>query len=237
MNQKNTIDILAFGAHADDVEIGMSGSIAKWTKLGKKVVICDLTEAELSSNGTVPIRKQEAEQAASIIGVHERINLQMPDRGLLITEEKIASLVKIIRTYKPKLIFAPYYEDRHPDHANCAQLVREAFFSAGIAKYDTSTEVHKANKLCYYMINGNTTPDFVVNISNEMDVKEQALRAYRSQFMKTENSVDTPLTNNYIERVVARDRLFGTEVGVHFAEGFKINQPIVINEDIFGDNL
>lgn len=237
MNQKNTIDILAFGAHADDVEIGMSGSIAKWTKLGKKVVICDLTEAELSSNGTVPIRKQEAEQAARIIGVDERINLQMPDRGLLITEEKIATLVKIIRTYKPRLIFAPYYEDRHPDHANCAQLVREAFFSAGIAKFDANSQVHKAKKLCYYMINGNIAPDFVVDISNEIDVKEQALRAYRSQFMKTENSVDTPLTNHYIERVVARDRLFGTEVGVNFAEGFKINQPIVINEDIFGDNI
>ena len=127
------LHILAFGAHADDVEIGMAGTIAKYTKQGYEVGICDLTEADLSSNGTIELRKEEAKAAARIMGVKTRLNLAMPDRGLYMKEEYIREIVKVIRTYKPKLVFAPYYEDRHPDHANCAKLVEEAIFQREFA--------------------------------------------------------------------------------------------------------
>ena len=112
-------------------------------KQGYEVGICDLTEADLSSNGTIELRKEEAKVAARIMGVKTRLNLAMPDRGLYMKEEYIREIVKVIRTYKPKLVFAPYYEDRHPDHANCAKLVEEAIFSAGIRKYMPELSPHR----------------------------------------------------------------------------------------------
>ncbi|MGV3465802.1 MAG: bacillithiol biosynthesis deacetylase BshB1 [Heyndrickxia sp.] len=230
----NSIDILAFGAHADDVEIGMGGSIAKWASEGKKIVICDLTRAELSSNGTVETRQVEAKNAAEILGVKERITLSLPDRGLYKTDDNILRIVEIIRTYKPTLVFAPYYEDRHPDHANCAYLVEEAFFSAGIRKITTqsATIAHKPNGLYHFMINGFQRPDFTVDITDYMDKKVESLFAYKSQFVETQDGVKTPLTDGYIETVQARERLFGKEVGTKYAEGFKSKKPILLNLDV-----
>ena len=236
MNDK-TLHILAFGAHADDVEIGMGGSIAKWTTSGKRVGICDLTEAQLSSNGTIEIRKVEANKAAELLGVTERLSLGFPDRGLLLQEEFIRKIATVIRRYQPQIVFAPYFEDRHPDHGNCARLVEEAVFSAGIRKYQTenSQKPHKVSRVYFYMINGFHKPDFTIDISASMEHKIAALRAYKSQFEQTDTSVETPLVNGYIETVESRERLFGQQVGVKFAEGFKSKVPILLNRDLVGD--
>ncbi|SDM45012.1 bacillithiol biosynthesis deacetylase BshB1 [Bacillus sp. OK048] len=231
------LHILAFGAHADDVEIGMGGSIAKWSASGKRIGICDLTDADLSSNGTIEIRKEEAKQAATILGVTERWSLAFPDRGLLLQEEFIRQIAFVIRKYQPQIVFAPYFDDRHPDHGNCARLVEEAVFSAGIRKYqtDNSQAAHKVANVYFYMINGFHKPDFVIDISETMKRKIAALKAYKSQFEQSENSVETPLVNGYIETVEARERLFGQQVGVQFAEGFKSKVPILLNCDLIGD--
>ena len=236
MNDK-PLHILAFGAHADDVEIGMGGSIAKLTASGKRVGICDLTEAQLSSNGTIEIRKKEANKAAELLGVTERLSLGFPDRGLLLQEEFIRRIASVIRRYQPQIVFAPYFEDRHPDHGNCARLVEEAVFSAGIRKYQTenSQKPHKVSRVYFYMINGFHKPDFTIDISAYMENKIAALRAYKSQFEQTDTSVETPLVNGYIETVEARERLFGQQVGVNFAEGFKSKVPILLNCDLMGD--
>jgi bacillithiol biosynthesis deacetylase BshB1 len=230
------LDILAFGAHADDVEIGMGGTIAKYTSLGKKIGICDLTKAELSSNGTVELRKQEAKLAAEILGVHVRQTLDLPDRGLYFNEDNLIQIVDIIRRYQPKIIFAPFFEDRHPDHGNCARLVEEAVFSAGIKNYQTpgGYEAHRPSNLFFYMINGFHKPEFVVDISLFFDKKKAALQAYRSQFEKGKDTVETPLVNGYVESVEARERLFGKEVGVHYAEGFKTKKPFLVQYDLLG---
>lgn len=232
-----TLHILAFGAHADDVEIGMGGTIAKLTASGKRVGICDLTDADLSSNGTIELRKQEALKAANILGVTERLSLAFPDRGLLLKAEYIREIASIIRKYQPQIVFAPYFEDRHPDHGNCARLVEEAVFSAGIRKYQTENfqAPHKVSRVYFYMINGFHKPDFTIDISDTMEHKIAALRAYNSQFELTEDSFETPLVNGYIETVEARERLFGQQVGVNFAEGFKSNVPILLNRDLIGD--
>lgn len=235
----NDVDILAFGAHADDVEIGMGGSLAKYAALGKKILICDLTKAELSSNGTVKKRIQEAKRAAAILGV-ERISLDLPDRGLFMNKDAIDEIVAIIRRYRPKLLFAPYYEDRHPDHGNCMRLVEEAAFSAGIRKYREETGPgvegpHKANHLYLYMINGFHKPDFLIDISETISQKLDSLRAYESQFQKDENAVETPLVNGYIETVEARERLFGHGAGVAYAEGFISKKPLLLSADLLGD--
>ncbi|TYR79928.1 bacillithiol biosynthesis deacetylase BshB1 [Priestia megaterium] len=230
------IDVLAFGAHADDVEIGMGGTLAKMAEQGLKVVICDLTQAELSSNGTVELRKEEAKQAASVLGIHDRIDLHMPDRGLFMKVEYINKIVSIIRTYQPKLVFAPYFDDRHPDHGNCARLVEEAAFSAAVKKYKDShhLEAHRLSALYFYMINGFHKPDFVVDVSHTFHKKIASLQAYKSQFLKTEETVETPLVNGYIETVESRERLFGKEVGVQYAEGFLSKKPLLIYDDLVG---
>lgn len=231
------LHILAFGAHADDVEIGMGGSIAKLTASGKRIGICDLTDAQLSSNGTIELRKQEAKNAAEILGVSKRMSLALPDRGLLLQEEFIRKIAAVIRRYQPQIVFAPYIEDRHPDHGNCARLVEEAVFSAGIRKYQTedTQAPHKVSKVYFYMINGFHKPDFTIDITDTMVHKIASLRAYKSQFEQTENSAETPLVNGYIEAVEARERLFGQQVGVNFAEGFKSKVPILLNRDLIGD--
>lgn len=231
------IHILAIGAHADDVEIGMGGTIAKLAAEGKNVAICDLTDADLSSNGNVDLRKKEASEAAAILGVKERISLGFPDRGLFLQDNYIRKIAALIRKYKPQIIFAPYFEDRHPDHGNCARLVEEAVFSAGIRKYKTETDdvPHKAARVYFYMINGFHKPDFTIDISDTIDQKIAALRAYKSQFEQTEQSYDTPLVNGYIETVESRERLFGKQVGVKYAEGFISKIPILLNRDLLGE--
>ncbi|MHC0036134.1 bacillithiol biosynthesis deacetylase BshB1 [Pseudoneobacillus sp. C159] len=228
-----SLKILAFGAHADDVEIGMGGTIAKYTEKGLSVGICDLTNAELSSNGTIELRKLEALNASELLGVTVRENLTMPDRGLFLQEEFILKATEMIRKYKPEVVFAPFWKDRHPDHGNCARIVEEAVFNAGIKKYVTKNfnEAHRVNQLYFYMINGFHKPDFVIDISKHMERKIESLRAYESQFTKTNGSFETPLVNGYIETVEARERLFGKEVGVLYAEGFKTNRPLLYDLD------
>ena len=229
--------MLAFGAHPDDVEIGMGGTIAKYAQQGYDIGICDLTLAELSSNGTVHIRQQEAKRAAAILGVNTRIQLQLPDRGLTVQKEYIDQIVTVIRTYRPKVVFAPYWEDRHPDHGQCAKLVEEAVFSAAICRYEDRRQLppHRVHAVYFYMINGFHRPHFVVDISDTIDKKLASLRAYESQFERKIDSVDTPLTNGYIETVESRERLFGKEVGVSFAEGFMTKKPLILVHDLLGE--
>nr|WP_241748866.1 bacillithiol biosynthesis deacetylase BshB1 [Bacillus sonorensis] len=230
------LDILAFGAHSDDVEIGMGGTIAKYSKKGFRIGICDLTEAELSSNGTVDTRKSEAALAAEILGASPRVSLALPDRGLFVNQAAVREAVTVIRKYKPKLVFVPYQKDRHPDHGHAAEIVEEAVFSAGIHKYQDAEDLpaHKVQNMYYYMINGFHKPEFVIDISDTMEQKTAALRAYKSQFSRSEHSVETPLTNGYIETVEAREKLLGKEAGVTYAEGFFSKRTLLLNNDLFG---
>jgi bacillithiol biosynthesis deacetylase BshB1 len=217
----------------------MGGMIAKYVSYGKRIGICDLTRAELSSNGTVDIRKEEARKAADILGVGIRETLNLPDRGLYFNQDYITKIAEVIRKYRPSLVFAPYMEDRHPDHGHCARLVEEAIFSAGIKKLETegTHPPHKVKNLYFYMINGFHTPDFLVDISSFIDKKIASLEAYESQFVKSPESYETPLVNGYIETVQARESLFGKQAGVQYAEGFKVNKPLLLNMDLFGEEL
>ncbi|MET3696094.1 bacillithiol biosynthesis deacetylase BshB1 [Bacillus oleivorans] len=236
MNQA-TLHVLAIGAHPDDVEIGMAGTLAKLHNEGLKTGICDLTLADLSSNGTVEIRKNEARTAAEILGCTIRVNLGIPDRGIRLDDEQIRKVVTVIRTYRPKLIFIPYREDRHPDHGWCARLVEEAVFSSSIKNYRDTENLppHRVDAVYYYFINGFHKPDFCVDITDTMEKKIASLKAYASQFSKAEaGRVETPLTNGYIETVEARERMMGKEVGVAYAEGYKTAKPLLLDSQGLG---
>lgn len=221
------LDILVFGAHADDAEIGMGGTIAKHTAAGQRVGICDLTEAEMSSNGTVELRRQEAAAASAVLGLSARTNLGLPDRGLQGGREQIEAIVAEIRRWQPRIVFAPYWVDRHPDHIACSKLIEEAVFNAKLRNYMPGLPPVQVEQLIYYYINDVEAVSLIVDVTATYDAKREALRAYRSQFDRTHSadSVTTPLTNGYVERVEARDSLLGQSKGWGYAEGFAIKRP------------
>ncbi|WMT42718.1 bacillithiol biosynthesis deacetylase BshB1 [Paenibacillus sp. D2_2] len=229
------LDILIFGAHADDAEIGMAGTIAKQVAAGYRVGLCDLTEAELSSNGNVELRKQEAVAAAELLGVTLRLNLGLPDRGLNGSAEQIAAVTAVIREYQPAIIFAPYWEDRHPDHIACSKLVEDAAFNSKLRRYMPDKPAVAAPELYFYFINDWRTPDLLVDVTDNYAMKEQALGCYRSQFgtePKEEEVALTPLNQGYVERVKARDSLIGQRKLIPYAEGFAVKTPYIVN--LFG---
>lgn len=228
----NTLDILAFGAHPDDVEIGMAGTIAKHTKAGYRVGICDLTEAEMSSNGTVELRRAEAENAERILQLAARDNLRLPDRGLQVCKEHIDAVVAAIRKYRPRIVFMPYWEDRHPDHIACSRIVQEAVFNAKLRRYMPELPAHTVEQVYFYFINDVSTSQVLVDVSDVYDQKRESLQAYRSQFMKPDRDNDfvaTPLNQNYVERVAARDSLLGQTRGYEYAEGFVLKDPFAVS--------
>lgn len=231
------LDILVFGAHADDAEIGMAGTIAKHTAAGLKVGLCDLTAAEMSSNGTVELRKDEAQQAADLLGVSVRTNLGLSDRGLFITEEHVAAVTAEIRRFAPAIVFAPYWEDRHPDHIACSKLVEEAVFNAKLRKYMADKPAVPAPQLFFYFINDLGRTDLIVDVTKQYGLKEQALSCYRSQFTKPlgADAVSTPLTEGYIERVRSRDMLLGQRRLIPYAEGFATKVPYAVDLFTAGD--
>ncbi|WP_025677800.1 bacillithiol biosynthesis deacetylase BshB1 [Paenibacillus massiliensis] len=226
-----SLDILIFGAHADDAEIGMAGTIAKHVSAGMRVGICDLTRAEMSSNGTVELRQKEADEAGRILGLTTRSNLGLPDRGLYITPEHIAAVTAEIRRHAPSIVFAPYWEDRHPDHVMCSKLVDEAVFNAKLRRYMPELPAVHVQQLYYYFINDLGQADVIVNVTEHYELKEQSLMCYRSQFdapAEGDDVVATPLNQGYLQRVRARDSLLGQRSLIQLAEGFACKTPIVV---------
>lgn len=225
------LDLLVFGAHADDAEIGMGGTIAKHAQAGYRVGVCDLTEAEMSSNGTVELRRQEAAAASAVLGVSRRSNLKLPDRGLAPVREQLEAIVEEIRLTRPRVVFAPYWKDRHPDHVQCSRLIEEAVFNAKLRKFMPDLPPVQVERLIYYYINDMDEVSLVVDVSEWYDLKRQALAAYRSQFDRSavEDSVATPLTNGYLKRVESRDYLLGQGKGWLYAEGFAVKQPFGVS--------
>ncbi len=222
------IDLLIFGAHPDDAEIGMGGTIYKHTKAGYKVVICDLTHAEMSSNGTVESRKLEAAEAGRLLGLAERSNLGLPDRGLRGDPAQIEQIVRELRRLRPRLVFAPYWQDRHPDHVMCGKLVDEAIFNAKLRNYLPELEPVAIERTYYYFINDLYEPQVVLDVSDNYEMKHAALRAYGTQFMPDGATVSTPINEGFLEHIEMRDRVTGHKFGYRYAEGFAARHPVSV---------
>ncbi|MDB4867016.1 MAG: bshB1 [Cohnella sp.] len=217
------LDLLVFAAHPDDAEIGMGGTIVKHVRAGRKVGLIDLTYAEMSSNGDVETRQREAAEASRLLGLTVRENLGLPDRQLASVPEQLDKMVSVIRKYRPRHVFAPYFIDRHPDHMNCSRMAEEAVFNAKLRRYLPEEPAWTVETLYYYFINDMHPPGLIVDISDVQEQKMAALRAYRSQFEPGRHQpdwVETPLTRGYLDNVVARDQLFGQPNRLAHAEGF-----------------
>lgn len=230
------LDILAFGAHPDDIELGCSGTIAKEVSLGKKVGIVDLTRGELGTRGTKEIRDQEAMAAAQILGVVVRENLNFRD-GFFINDEKHQlEIIKMIRKYQPEIVLCNAIDDRHIDHSKGSKLVSDACFLSGLTKIETDQngkpQMAWRPKLVYHYIQWkNIEPDFVVDITGYMEKKMQAVMAYGSQFFDpNSNEPETPITSkNFLDSVKYRAQDLGRLVNVESAEGFTVERYLTVN--------
>jgi bacillithiol biosynthesis deacetylase BshB1 len=225
------LDLMIFGAHPDDAEIGMGGTIAKQAAAGYKIGICDLTHAELSSNGDVMTRQQEAARAAQELGLVMRSCLQFPDRGLNPHHpQQVEQIAREIRAYRPQIVFIPYWQDRHPDHVTCSELMEQAIFNAKLRRLYSDSPAWNVEQIYYYFINDLYEANLAIDISDVYDRKEAALRAYRSQFTCDQaDTVRTLLNQGYLERVAKRDALLGASLGVRYAESFVTKKPKLLS--------
>jgi bacillithiol biosynthesis deacetylase BshB1 len=223
-----TVDLLVFGPHADDIELGLGGTIAKHTAAGHRVGLCDLTRAELSSNGTPETRLVEASEAASVLGAAWRENLAWPDGGIDGTPEQMRSVIDLVRRARPRAIAIPYWADRHPDHVAASEVLRKAIFKSGLRRYESAAEPWRPDWVCHYFINDGAPPSFVVDVSAHYETKRKALACYRSQFTSTGSAVATRLNTPMFQQLIeSRDAQFGALAGVAFAEGVVVCEPLV----------
>lgn len=234
MPKKIKLDILAFGAHPDDVELGCGGTLYKLKKLGYKTGIFDLTEGELGSRGTVEQRYSEAAQSTKILEADHRANLKLPDGNIQLSTENREMIIKIIRDLKPAIIFAPYIDDRHPDHIHASQLITESWFYAGVKKVMPGIKAHRPFRIIYYMAKYEFQPSFVVDITDEFDTKFRALKAYRSQFYNPDWPEEQTFISSrwFIESVEFRARHFGWMAGVKYGEPFWIKEILALDDPI-----
>lgn len=229
------LDILAIGAHPDDVELGCGATLAKEIKAGKVVGILDLTHGELGTRGTVEIRQQEAEKAAQILGVHFRENLNLPDGFIFNSKEYQLKLIEKIRQYQPDIVLTNAVDDRHTDHAKASDLTTTACFLSGLRKIETLHQGQVQNAwrpkhVFHYIQWKNLNPDFVVDISDYLDVKMKAVQAYESQVYNPLS--DEPMTpiasSNFLDSIVYRARDLGRMIGVEAAEGFTTERLVAV---------
>ena len=230
------LDILAFGAHPDDVELGCSGTIAKEVSLGKKVGIIDLTRGELGTRGSVEIRNSESAKASEILGVVVRENLDMRDGFFINDEAHQLKIIQMLRKYRPEIVLCNAITDRHIDHGKGSKLVSDACFLSGLVKIETKLNGEKQQawrpKVVYHYIQWqNIEPDFVVDISGFLDKKMESVLAYGSQFYDpNSNEPVTPITSKtFLDSVKYRAEDLGRLVGVAYAEGFTTERYLAVN--------
>ena len=229
------LDILAFGAHPDDVELGCGATIAKEISLGKKVGIVDLTRGELGTRGSADLRDLEAEKAGAILGVSVRENLGFSDGFFTNDKKHQLEIIKMIRKFQPEIVLCNAIDDRHIDHPKGSSLVSDACFLSGLLKIDTNLEGKQQEKwrpkqVYHYIQWKNIEPSFVVDVTGFIDKKTKAVVAYSSQFYDPKsNEPETPITSkNFIDSIHYRAKDLGRLIGVEYAEGFTTERYVAV---------
>lgn len=223
-----SVDLLVFGPHPDDIEIGLGGTVARQAAEGHRVGLCDLSAGELGTNGTPEIRKREAQEAARVLGAAWREHLAWPDGAITNTPTLVRSAVEAIRRHRPRTVAAPYWHDRHPDHIGASEAIRTAAFASGLRRYAAGGDPWRPDWVCYYFINDSAAPSFVVDVSAYYDRKRDALACYTSQFAPADaDATPTRLTTPTFRQLIeSRDAQFGALAGVAFAEGVVVHEPV-----------
>lgn len=234
---KNGLDVLAFAAHPDDVEISAGGTVAKMVGKGYKVGIIDLTRGELGTRGSSELRDAEAKKSASILGIVHRENLNLPDGFFQTDTESLLSVIRVIRKHRPRIVLANSITDRHPDHGKGADLVSKAAYYSGLPKIITEIdgqhlEAWRPQAVYHYIQDYYTPPSFVVDVTEHFETKMAAIKAFSSQFFSTES--DEPVTpisgEEFYDFLKGRAMQFGRPCGFLYGEGFTVSRPPGVND-------
>jgi bacillithiol biosynthesis deacetylase BshB1 len=230
------LDILAFGAHPDDIELGCGGTIAKEIANGKKVGLIDLTRGELGTRGTAQTRDQEASDAANILGVTVRENLGFADGFFVNDKDHQLKIIEILRKYQPDIVLCNDIDDRHVDHGKGSKLVSDACFLSGLLKIETELDGKpqdkwRPNQVYHYLQWKTIEPDFAVDISGYLDIKMASVFAYKTQFYDPNNTEpETPITSkNFTDSISYRASDLGRLIGVKYAEGFTVERYVAVD--------
>ncbi|WP_010522891.1 bacillithiol biosynthesis deacetylase BshB1 [Aquimarina agarivorans] len=232
------LDILAVGAHPDDIELSCAGTLAKEISTGKKVGVLDLTRGELGSRGSAEIRDQEASEAAEILGLHVRENLAFRDGFFKNDEFHQKEIIKIIRKYQPDIVLCNAIDDRHIDHGKGSKLTSDACFLSGLRRIETelngqAQKEWRPKHVYHYIQWKEIEPDFVVDITGFNDIKMASVRAYKTQFFSNQGAADepqTPISNkNFYDSIEYRARNLGRLIGVDHAEGYTTERYVAVD--------
>ncbi len=235
-----SVDIIFFGAHPDDVELSCGGTVARCVKDGLRVAIVDLTRGEMGTRGTPETRRREAAAAAKVLGCTFRRQLDFGDGNLQTGREQELQIIEILRRSTPKLVVAPYPDDRHPDHTRTGRIVTEASFYSGLRALETpstslragSLRAHRPQTVLYYLQNYMFTPSFVVDVTKHWKTKMRSVAAYRSQFHDPNSKEPQTFISDpkFLDVIDARGKHFGALIGAQYGEAFVTKQPPRIDD-------
>ena len=228
------VDVLAFGAHPDDLELGCGGTLAALARRGYRVGVCDLTRGEAGTRGTPETRAEEARRAAALLGAAFRVTLDLGDGGLRTDRAAELEVIGVVRRARPRLVLGPWESDRHPDHVRASRLVTEAAWYAGLTALGTDEAAHRPQQVVYYLSSLLAVPTFLVDVTATFETKLEALRAYRSQFHAPEaKGPETYVsTAGFWDGITARARVFGRMIGTPYAEGFLSRVPPRLDDPV-----
>ncbi|MBN1550072.1 bacillithiol biosynthesis deacetylase BshB1 [bacterium] len=227
-------DVLAIGAHPDDIELIIGGTISKLTLRGKNVVIADLTRGEMGTRGTPDIRREEARKAAEILGVRERINLDLGDGKLSDVFEYRIRIIELIRKFRPVLVFTHHWHDLHPDHTATAEIVKSSMYTCGMVNFPAKGEPYRPHEFAFFMGHLPFEPSFIVDISETFDKKMQAIKCYESQLYNPsiagfQTNISQPDFLVYIE---ARARYYGSLIQKAYGEPFEVIRALPMDDPV-----
>jgi N-acetylglucosamine malate deacetylase 1 len=221
------LDVLAVGAHPDDVELSCGGTVAKLARQGHRVGLVDLTDGEMGTRGSREIRAAEAAEAGRILGIACRDTLRIPDAGIENSRENLLALVRVIRLHRPDVLLIPHPVDRHPDHEHAHVLAREAWYYAGLRKIETEFDgkpqaAHRPRSYYHFMQWFEFAPSFIVDITGTFDQRIEAMRCFRSQFYDPESTEPETIlsTPEFLEMIRTRAEYYGDKIGVKYGEAF-----------------
>jgi bacillithiol biosynthesis deacetylase BshB1 len=228
------LDILAFGAHPDDVELFAGGTMAKMAALGHAAGIVDMTRGELGTRGTPGLRQREAGKAAKILGLKIRENIGFSDGDVCVTPQARLKVIRLLRKYRPQVVLTHYWDDKHPDHVNTSRLVAEAVHHSGLAKINTGQERYRPKTLLFFKLPSHLVPSFVVDISDHIEQRKAAIEAYHSQLY--DPSSREPSTNlshpDFLYRVESLHSYYGTLIGKKNGEAFHMKEILEIHDPV-----
>jgi len=228
----STVDILAFAAHADDIELTCGGTVLEAVARGQRVGLVDLTRGEMGTRGTPQTRLRESREGQKRLGAEFRVRLDLGDGNLRTDRDAELQIIALIREHRPSLVIAPHPDDRHPDHTRTGRLVTEASFYSGLRKIETSLPAHRPQAVAYYLQNYVLHPTFVVDITSSFEKKMHAVAAYRSQFYTPSSKEPETFIakKSFLDMIEARARHFGALIGVDYGEAFITKQPPRIDD-------